>query len=243
VAKDLHEGIARRPFRILGTAAEPVRIIHDGASRAVYAGVRGGLRSLARGGAGLAAARAPVDGAPLSARPVASLVIGAVNGIYGNHLRSRGNELSLAMEIRRRGAEVVVTADGLARAYPQATGRVVAFVHGLCGTEATWRLPARGGDRSDRRTYGRRLEQELGFSSVWLRYNTGLHISENGRELARLLDELVSSWPVEVQELVLVGHSMGGLVARSACHYAEREGRAWTDLGGLPTAARVDHAR
>jgi pimeloyl-ACP methyl ester carboxylesterase len=230
LVKDMHEGVASRPFGILGPVAEPVRAIHDGASRAVYAGVRGGLRSLARGGAGLAAARAPVDGAPLSTRPVASLVIGAVNGIYGNHLRSRGNDLSQTMEIRRHGAEMPVTADGLALAYPQAARRVVVFVHGLCGTEATWRLPARGSDRSDRRTYGHRLEQELGFSSVWLRYNTGLHISENGQELSRLLDELVSGWPVEVQELVLVGHSMGGLVARSACHYAQHEERAWTDL-------------
>jgi pimeloyl-ACP methyl ester carboxylesterase len=105
---------------------------------------------------------------------------------------------------------------------------VVVFVHGLCETEAAWRLPARGSDRTDRRTYGERLEQDLGFTPVCLRYNSGLHISENGRELARLLDELVSGWPVEVQELVLVGHSMGGLVARSACHYAEGESRPWT---------------
>ncbi len=229
LVKDIHEGVASRPFGILGPVAEPARVIHDSASRAVYAGVRGGLRSLARGGAELAAARAPVDGAPLSTRPVASLVIGAVNGFYGNHLRSRGNELSLTMEIRHHGAAVPVTADGLARAYPQAAHRIAVFVHGLCGTEATWRLPARGSDRSDRRTYGERLEQDLGFSSVWLRYNTGLHISENGRELCRLLDELVSGWPAEVQELVLVGHSMGGLVARSACHYAQQEERAWTD--------------
>ena len=100
-------------------------------------------------------------------------------------------DLSQTMEIRRHGAEVPVTADGLARAYPQAARRVVVFVHGLCGTEATWCLPARGSDRSDRRTYGHRLEQELGFSSVWLRYNTGRHISDNGRDLAALMDV----WP------------------------------------------------
>ncbi len=229
LVKDVHEGVASRPFGILGPAAQPVRVVHDGASRMVYAGVRRGLRSLARAGAELASVRAPKDGQPLTSQPVGALVIGAVNGMYGNHLHSRGSELSLTMEIRRRGAGVPVTADGLARAYPRATPRVVVFVHGLCGTEAAWRLPARGSDRSDRRTYGQRLEQELGFSSVWLRYNTGLHISENGRELARLLDELVSSWPVDVQELVLVGHSMGGLVARSACHYAEREAHPWTD--------------
>jgi pimeloyl-ACP methyl ester carboxylesterase len=229
LVKDVHEGVASRPFRILGPAAEPVRVVHDGASRMIYAGVRGGLRSLARSGAELAAARAPADGAPLSSRPGAALVIGAVNGLYGNHLRARGNQLALGMEIRHRGAEVPVTPDGLSLAFPGATGRVVVFAHGLCETEAAWRLPARGTDRADRRTYGERLQQELAFTPVCLRYNTGLHISENGQELARVLDDLVSAWPVEIDELVLVGHSMGGLVARSACHYAEREGRAWAE--------------
>ncbi len=69
----------------------------------------------------------------------------------------------------------------------------------------------------------------MSFTPVYLRYNTGLRISENGRALARLLDELLAAWPCGVAELVLVGHSMGGLVARSACHYAELEGRRWTD--------------
>jgi pimeloyl-ACP methyl ester carboxylesterase len=67
--------------------------------------------------------------------------------------------------------------------------------------------------------YGFRLQAELGYTPVYLRYNSGLHISENGRELARVLDELVAAWPTEVHELSLIGHSMGGLVARSACHY------------------------
>ena len=89
------------------------------------------------------------------------------------------------------------------------------FVHGLCETDDAWTL---GGSRHI--PYGFRLQAELGYTPVYVRYNTGLHISENGRELARLLDELVAAWPTEVHELSLIGHSMGGLVARSACHYA-----------------------
>jgi pimeloyl-ACP methyl ester carboxylesterase len=228
--KDMHEGIASRPFGVLGAAAQPVRVVHDGVSRAVYSGLRGGLRSMARGGAQLAAARAPENGEPLDDRPLASLVLGAFNGFYGNHLSARANELALKMEIRQRGRPVLLTPAGVAEAFPGATARIVVFAHGLCETEVAWRLPARGSDRSDRRTYGERLEQDLGFTAVSLRYNTGLHVSENGRELARLLDDLVSAWPVEITELVLVGHSMGGLVGRSACHYAERDGRRWKDL-------------
>jgi len=63
------------------------------------------------------------------------------------------------------------------------------------------------------------LQAELGYTPLYIRYNTGRHISENGRELAELLDQLVEAWPTEVHEVSLIGHSMGGLVARSACHY------------------------
>jgi pimeloyl-ACP methyl ester carboxylesterase len=63
------------------------------------------------------------------------------------------------------------------------------------------------------------MEIELGFTPLYVRYNTGRHISENGRELAELLEELIQAWPVPVDEVVLIGHSMGGLVGRSACHY------------------------
>jgi pimeloyl-ACP methyl ester carboxylesterase len=68
--------------------------------------------------------------------------------------------------------------------------------------------------------YGVRLQAELGYTPLYLRYNTGRHVSENGRELAALLERLVAAWPVEVHEIALIGHSMGGLVGRSACHYA-----------------------
>jgi pimeloyl-ACP methyl ester carboxylesterase len=220
--KDMHHGIARRPFGILGPAAAPVRVVHDGVSRAVYAGVRGALRGASRSGARLIAAGAADTGPALGTLPRSSLALGALNGMWGNHLVERGNPLALGMEIRRRGFVVQPTVDGLADAFPDATSRIVVFVHGLCETDEAWRL--RG-----RRTYGERLQDELGFTPVFLRYNTGLRISENGRALARLLDELAGAWPTGVEELVLVGHSMGGLVARSACHYAEADGRRWTD--------------
>ena len=100
-------------------------------------------------------------------------------------------------------------------AVPDARPRLAVFLHGLCETDDAWRLRATG-----HRPYGDRLESELGYTSLYVRYNSGLHISANGRRLAELMDELVAAWPVEVAEIALIGHSMGGLVARSACHYA-----------------------
>ena len=75
--------------------------------------------------------------------------------------------------------------------------------------------------------YGRRLQTEFGYTPVYIRYNTGRHVSDSGHDLARLLNELTAAWPHEIQEILLVGHSMGGLVIRSACHYGTEASAPW----------------
>jgi alpha-beta hydrolase superfamily lysophospholipase len=75
--------------------------------------------------------------------------------------------------------------------------------------------------------HGERLARELGYTPVYLRYNSGQHVSVNGRQFAELLEQLCAAWPWPVQQLGLLTHSMGGLVARSACHHAERAGHSW----------------
>ncbi len=227
--KEMHEGIASRPFQILGPSAAPARMLHDGISRAVYGTLRGGLRAASRGAATLVALRITETEAPLDATPAGSVALGGVNGLYGNHIWERGNRLAFEMQLRREGATVSPTREGLASAFPDATSRVAVFVHGLCENDESWRhFPLRG-DRTGRRTYGERLQDELSFTPIHLRYNTGLRVSHNGRRLARLLEQVVAAWPVAVEELVLVGHSMGGLVARSACHYGEEESLRFVD--------------
>jgi pimeloyl-ACP methyl ester carboxylesterase len=102
----------------------------------------------------------------------------------------------------------------------------VVFVHGLCESDAAWgiRREARGG------TYATRVLDGLGATPVTIRYNTGLHVSENGRRLDALLEELATTWPVAIDRLALVGHSMGGLVIRSAAHSAAERGHRWPEL-------------
>jgi pimeloyl-ACP methyl ester carboxylesterase len=226
--KTMHEGIAGRPFGILGPFAKPVRVVHDGVSGAIYGGVATGLRRASQSGADALARRAGDEGPSLASTSPGALALGALNGMYGNHLVARRNALAVGMDVRRDGRNVDVDAAGLAAAFPDATSRIAVFVHGLFGDDECWRLfPLRG--REGRRTYGERLQDELSITPVHVRYNTGLRISANGRELARLLDDLVAAWPVGVEEVVLVGHSMGGLVVRSACHYGDEDSRRWTD--------------
>jgi triacylglycerol esterase/lipase EstA (alpha/beta hydrolase family) len=207
VVSDMHDGIAGRQFGALGNAARPVQILHDGVASGVYKTVRLGLRAAATAGAHAAALRA-ADDAPLAATPRGSVALGALNGFLGDRLAARGSELALPMTIRRDPDD--------------APGpRIAVFVHGLCETDAAWRLMEP--------SYGDRLRDELGLTPLWIRYNSGLHISDNGRRLAELLDERERDWPRPLEEVTLVGHSMGGLVARSACHYAALDGLRWSE--------------
>jgi triacylglycerol lipase len=141
--------------------------------------------------------------------------LAVVNGFFGDRLADQGSTLAIPMTVRS-GTEVLsIDRDSLARALPQATGRIALLVHGLMSTESVWDFP---GDPDT--TYGSLLARDHGITPVSLRYNTGRHISVNGREFARLLHYLVAAWPVPVSDITLIGHSMGGLVIRSACHYA-----------------------
>jgi pimeloyl-ACP methyl ester carboxylesterase len=143
----------------------------------------------------------------------------ALNGVVGDHLAVSGNPLALSMQLRRDGAELPVERAALARRLSDAGGKVLLLVHGLCMNDRQW---TRGGH-----DHGAALARDLGVTPVYLLYNTGRHVSENGRELAGLLEALVESWPVAVDELAIVAHSMGGLVARSACRAAGEAGHVW----------------
>jgi hypothetical protein len=45
-----------------------------------------------------------------------------------------------------------------------------------------------------------------------------------------MIELLLQCWPVVVQELVIVGHSMGGLVTHSACHYGALADHDWVRM-------------
>jgi pimeloyl-ACP methyl ester carboxylesterase len=192
---DIHGAVAGRVFGALGPPAAPVRLMHDAVSRGVYEGVRSGLWLTAHAVGG--AARARAGDVPLSETPRGAMAIAALNGLYGDRLETERSPLAIPMQVRRVGETI--------------TPHVVVFLHGLGETEHAWGSP----------NYGDMLDDA---TPVFIRFNTGRHISENGATLAALLDEVVRDWPVEVERITIVGHSMGGLVARSACH----RGGAWT---------------
>lgn len=151
----------------------------------------------------------------------------SLNGFWGDYLSRRKSRLELEMTVRHEGRRVPLTREGLEAAFPEATSRVCVFVHSLAATEWLWSLASEAHYGDPAVTFGSRLRGDLGYTPVYLRYNTGLHVSENGRALAELLTRFVDAYPVPVEEIALVGHSMGGLVARSAAHYASTHAEPW----------------
>jgi hypothetical protein len=162
--------------------------------------------------------------------PERERVLAILNGVMGDRLVATGNPFATSMSLRHRG-EVLDWTKG--RSVAGFTGKVAVLLHGLCLNDLQWRVVHRDADGRPTRVVdlGESLATELGYTPVYLRYNTGLHISTNGRELAGLLEELVAHWPVAVEEISLIGYSMGGLDIRSACHYAKVGGLRW--LGRL----------
>jgi pimeloyl-ACP methyl ester carboxylesterase len=150
--------------------------------------------------------------------------LAVLNGLVGDYLARAGNGLATDMALYRDGRALPLTRTALARAYPDAKARVVVLIHGLMCTERVWRMP----DGSD---YGSLLERERDVSALYVRYNSGLAIADNGARLASLLEALLAAYPVAIKELLLVGYSMGGLVVRSACHVASthEQRHAWLE--------------
>lgn len=148
---------------------------------------------------------------PIPVSPHRDAVLSALNGVLGDHLDATRNPLAIPLEFRREG-----------RVLDPARERgssLLLLLHGLCRSDLQWLR--KGHD------HGAKLAADLALVPVYVRYNSGRAIATNGRELALLLEDFVAGWGETVSEIVVVAHSMGGLVMRSACQVAEAEGLTW----------------
>ncbi len=216
----VHQAVGGRAFGTIGPPGAPVRLIHDAVARGVYQAV---------GGAGSAAGLLGAEAASLVStigQPVAGQFLGnetmlaVLNAVSGDRL---GPDLAIRMAVRAGGGDVELTREKVRAAFGDATPKLAVFLHGLAETEKAWN---RSAGRSE--PYGRRLQAEFGYTPVYIRYNTGRHVSDNSHDLDVLLGALTAAWPVRVREILLVGHSMGGLVLRGACHYGHQGRARWT---------------
>lgn len=209
----LHQNIARIP----GIVCPPVQR-RTTMTGLVYRSIRT-ITGLVGGGIDAVLAQlSPMlgEGRP---SPEREAVLAALNGVLGDYMAATDNPLTISMRLRREGRPLELTTQAITEAISELSGKVVVMVHGLCMSDLQWNW--QGHD------HGAALARDLGYTPVYLHYNSGLHISTNGRAFADLIEVLLKIWPLPVKELVMIGHSMGGLVSRSACHYGEIAGHHW----------------
>ncbi|MCH8486207.1 MAG: alpha/beta hydrolase [Candidatus Cyclonatronum sp.] len=145
-----------------------------------------------------------------------------LNGVFGDHLYHTGNPLEIEMQFRHGSESLPLNRRDLSERLPDASGKILVMVHGSCMNDRQW---SRKGHN-----HGALLAAATGRTPVYLHYNSGLHISQNGRKFSALLERLVSEWPVPVEELCLLTHSMGGLASRSALYYGREQQATWPQL-------------
>src|ERR1035437_3160715 len=238
IAEGVHQSVWRSLGAPAGKTAEQTR----GLTGLIYQSVRA-VTQLVGQGLDVALGKlqpllaAVDDEAP--GTPEREAVLAALNGVLGDRLAASHSPLATPMTLRYR--DVALNWQTVAP-IPAASGKVLLLIHGLCMNDLQWRTqvkapgqanPSDPGGASEAASevqlldHGTALAQALGYSPIYLRYNTGLHTSQNGHELAAQLEQLLAHWPVALEEITVVAHSMGGLVTRSALYYAQQGGLRW----------------
>lgn len=233
----VHASVLGWPRRGIGLRPQPAT---GGIPGLVYDVVRG-IARLAGAGVDLGLRQLPPPTGDDAPDPQREALLAALNGVIGDHLVASANPLAITPRLRKHGRPLTLEREALAQALPDARRRVLVMIHGLCMNDLQWRQ--HGHD------HGTALAQALDFDVLYLHYNSGLRIDDNGRQLDALLQALADAWPVPLERIVLVGHSMGGLVARAAIARAQARDAGWlaalSDVVSLGTpyhGARLERA-
>jgi len=221
---NLTENVHQTVRRSLGLPAGATPSQAGGFTGQVYRGIRGVAALVGQGSESVLGALLPLLDDPLAhpeASPQREAVLAVLNGVLGDRLAATGNALAQPMHLRHRGQTLVLDAPEALRHQlgGSASPHLLLLIHGLCMNDTQW--------TREGHNHGATLAQALGCTPLYLRYNSGLHVSDNGRDLSEQLERLVSAWPVPLQRISIIGHSMGGLVARSAVQAGRDAGHRW----------------
>ncbi|MBB4845431.1 hypothetical protein HNP55_003981 [Paucibacter oligotrophus] len=232
------EGVHQSVWDRLGVAG-PAKGRTGGVTGLVYRSLYGAAEMLGRGLDRALAGLEPWLAKSLSDElgrqhlptPEREAVLAALNGILGDHLLASDNPLASGMSLRWQGQ---VLQGGRWPSAQQVGPRILLLVHGLCMNERAWmgdeapgHIDSPGGSEIKHGGHVPALCAAGGLNPVYLRYNSGLHISQNGHRLAAALEQLLGGWPRPVEEIRVLAHSMGGLLIRSAVHSAQTQGMDW----------------
>lgn len=147
-------------------------------------------------------------------------LLAALNGVIGDHLEEKQNPLAISMQFKFNGQALILSKDNLTNVFPKQNNKLLLMVHGSCMNDLQW--------KNEEYDHGLALANELNLTPIYLHYNSGRHISTNGKELNILLEKLVKSYNQPIESIFILAHSMGGLVSRSAIHYGFEKQQTWT---------------
>ena len=224
------EGVQQAVWSTVGVPGGKEPGTTRGITGLVYQTVNGITELVGKGAQALLEGLEPMlamadDAAP--GTPEREAVLAALNGVMGDRLAASNNPLATHMTLRYRGEALdwqALPAD------MNASAKVLVLIHGLCMNDIQWQTPRPtqpDGEENDVIDHGASLSAALGYTPIYVRYNTGLHTSQNGHQLAAELEQLALHWPVPLEEITVLVHSMGGLLIRSALYYARQDGLTW----------------
>ena len=225
------EGVHQSIWRTLGAPSGATSAQTRGLTGLIYKSVTGVTQLVGRGVATALTRLEPLlqrlEGQAEESFERAAIVA-ALNGVMGDRLQRTANPLALSMTLRSQELGTLVSKGlevnlPLGEQIPNATPKLLLVIHGLCMNDLQWNTQQQGKNINHAIT----LASALGYTPVYVRYNSGLHVSENGHDLARQLEALVTRWPTALAQITVLAHSMGGLLARSALHVASQSGLQW----------------
>ena len=222
---EIVEGVHQSVLNTMGISSAGATGKTAGVPGLVYRSIHGITQLLGKGLEATMIGLEPLLQSDAEAKPGSpqrEIFLAALNGVMGDRLVEADNPFAIPMTLHYENKALDLNS---LPAMPEISGKIVVLIHGLCMND----LQQHADYRAQMPDHGTALAQELGYSPVYLRYNTGMHTSHNGHELAALLEQLLVHWPVPIEELSIVAHSMGGLVTRSAFHYARQDDLHWPD--------------
>lgn len=212
LVEQMHGTILRLPMPL-----GPMRVAPNaGLARLVYGSIRGTTRLVDRI---IDTVTRPLmgDGTLADDAPERQAVLAVLNGIMGDHLERTGNPLATSMQLRLTDQAVDLSAPA-GKDQPR---RWLLLAHGLCMNDRQW--------HRDGHDHGAALARDLGLIPLYLRYNSGLGVHENGALLSRQLEHFMALHGKASDEIHVLAYSLGGLVTRSALASAQEESHRWVD--------------
>ena len=146
-----------------------------------------------------------------------------INGLHGDEMEKKGHPALVKMSVRFKSRDIP---PGKIKDFidlKKHGGKLILFLHGLMNDETIWQSEK----KDTLKRLGTFIESQNKANVLYIRYNTGRHISENGRNLSCLLELIEDLYENDIVEINIIAHSMGGLVTRSAGHYATVLNHNW----------------